>query len=242
MPGQKQHTSTVQGLFDQKASTWSNRYSSALRTRLEAFSRALKKHGNPDQPLLDYGCGSGVLSQKALELGYNVSCIDLSFSMLEQTRFMFVQNQSNHKLICGLDSCLKDKQYFGTILCSSVVEYMTHPKQFMQHCSNLLAKDGTLIVSVPNKLSAVRAFESIAKPGAFLTKHVPLPAKIRSYQTYLTISKNRYSCRDLQKLADHSGLKLVELSFLGDHARAIPAMHGIGIRFPMILAVMKKTH
>ena len=78
------HRVNVKNLFDSKAPKWTSKYQNKLYHRINAFISALKKPCPPGSAVLDFGCGSGVLTLKAIESGYNVFGIDISDQMIKE--------------------------------------------------------------------------------------------------------------------------------------------------------------
>src|SRR5690606_34434534 len=104
--------------------------------------------------LLDYGCGSGVLSRKLAQSGHSVTGVDQSVNMLaEAAKNMYgIPRRLMPRLIhSGVsdETAYADRQYDG-ILCLGVLEYVENPPALAAQLAENLKPGGFLMVSVPN--------------------------------------------------------------------------------------------
>jgi 2-polyprenyl-6-hydroxyphenyl methylase/3-demethylubiquinone-9 3-methyltransferase len=82
-------------------------------------------------------------------------------------------------------------QSFDGILCSSVVEYVSEPDLVFSEFSRILKPNGCLILSVPNKLSAMRGIQHFSR-------HIMSKFGIDIFG-YLTVSVNDFSKNEINR-------------------------------------------
>jgi 2-polyprenyl-6-hydroxyphenyl methylase/3-demethylubiquinone-9 3-methyltransferase len=105
-------------------------------------------------------------------------------------RLSFVRVQTIARL--ALDSCFLDG-----ILCSSVLEYVSDPEACLNEFSRVLKPGGLLLVSVPNRNSAVRRMQVAGHyMGNLLGQH---------WLRFLDYSRHQYSRREFERLLTHAG-------------------------------------
>jgi len=100
-------------------------------------------------PALDFGCGTGRVTQLLLELGYSVTGYDLSLGMLTQARARLghragVTFTADHEQIQSL---------WPLIVSLGVLDYYPDTTPLWQEWSKILASNGMLIVTAPNASS-----------------------------------------------------------------------------------------
>ncbi len=104
-----------------------------------------------ERKILDLGCGNGWLVNYLIERGYDAYGTDASISGIEiagkknKNRF-FIQDLSKN----DLPSELEDVQ-FNTIISTEVIEHLYAPKEYLDLCKKILAKNGggELILTTP---------------------------------------------------------------------------------------------
>lgn len=106
--------------------------------------------------ILDVGCGEGFLLLHFKEAGWNVLGLDFSDEgILKQNPELiadFVKGNVYKELEVLLDKNEKhDVVYLGNIL-----EHVIDPLGLVRKCSDLLSKDGILIITVPNDFSIIQ--------------------------------------------------------------------------------------
>lgn len=208
-------TKAVINLFDNKSSGWDDKYSNgALVERLKSFSKYVQNYSNPDQTLLDIGCGSGVFSQHFNELGYDVCGIDISEGMIKHSKSKEYQNANKIQFVHGslYDMCDKLK-VADNIVCSSVLEYVDDDKLFLDICYRLLSPGGTLFITVPNLVSSVRKKEILFKKFSCLFWPFIFVPKVRKFLQYLKVSSNWYTINSFKQLAKSLRYEVVENVF-----------------------------
>lgn len=102
-----------------------------------------------DRRILDIGCGSGFLTGKLLDLGFDVYGVDASISGINSASkhypgHFFMINPSLAELPNELIEIT-----FDTIIATEVIEHLYDPKGFIQFCYKILPPGGELILSTP---------------------------------------------------------------------------------------------
>lgn len=140
-----------------------------------------------NKKLLDFGCGVGGFLMKAREMASMALGIELEIRLQE-----FFQSQ---KLIVykNLEELSKENIKFDIITAFHVVEHLPDPLQILSQLSNLLEKDGEIIIEVPNA------------DDALLTLY---KSKEFSHFTYWSQHLYLFNQANLLKLIKKAGFKL----------------------------------
>ena len=157
--------------FDRLASPFRERYqrSAAFRERRALFldaARAAKAHSSGLR-CLDLGCGPGVLSQDLAALGFSVTGVDFSEEMVAQARAAAPEQRF---VVGELEGFLEEEERrcaprAALIVCSSVLEYLPDPLRVLRLAAGRLEESGTMLLSIPNRASILRALEPLARRG-----------------------------------------------------------------------------
>jgi SAM-dependent methyltransferase len=142
--------------FDQFASSFARATDRRIRkgryVRGELFLAAVRRAVKPGGVLLDYGCGPGRLSRMFALNGYRVLGVDPSAAMIAEATAQETQglplefrvrSSLTHEIPSELDA----------IVCSSVIEYISKPRELLTCCSDHLRDSGHLIISFANRTS-----------------------------------------------------------------------------------------
>jgi 2-polyprenyl-3-methyl-5-hydroxy-6-metoxy-1,4-benzoquinol methylase len=209
---------SVASLFDSKADSWSQKYGSKLQNRHAVYNEALRRYYRPAARLLDAGCGSGALTCLALDIGYEVTAVDVSEKMISACRTATAERSPGPTILNG-DITVLSSQFalFDCIVCSSVFEYIPNPSRYLSMMSSLLVRKGYLFISIPNVLSIERVIEAVARPFACMSTPIGLPSRLDAYRKYLVLSKNRLSLSAFESLSSGNALSVVERTWFGNH-------------------------
>jgi 2-polyprenyl-3-methyl-5-hydroxy-6-metoxy-1,4-benzoquinol methylase len=107
--------------------------------------------------VLDFGCGSGYGSFELSKVAEHVIATDISYEAVEYAKENF--RNSNLKY-CHISEISEQK--FDLITSFQVIEHVSNERDYVHLLKELLADDGILLISTPNK--EVRLFKSIQKP------------------------------------------------------------------------------
>ncbi|MDX2049860.1 MAG: bifunctional 2-polyprenyl-6-hydroxyphenol methylase/3-demethylubiquinol 3-O-methyltransferase UbiG [Rickettsiaceae bacterium] len=151
--------------------------------------------------VLDVGCGGGIASIPLARLGFKVTGIDPGAENIESaTNAAKLQTLDAEFLSASCEDLIEQKKVFDIVLCLEVLEHVDNPENFIKSLSQLVQKDGILILSTINrnlksKLLAIYAAEYLLRL---------VPAGTHEWQKFLKPSelvnfcaKNRLKCLDI---------------------------------------------
>ena len=101
--------------------------------------------------ILDIGCGGGLLCEPLKRLGATVTGIDASKQNIEVAKFHANEMNLNIDYIHCEPEKLKIDKKFDVILNMEVVEHVSNIDLFIEHCSQLIEKNGIMFVATINK-------------------------------------------------------------------------------------------
>lgn len=105
-------------------------------------------------PVLDYGCGTGLLVNALRELGFeNVAGIDISAEQIAMSK----KHIAGCDVIVDLaDYCARHEKRYGTIFFMDVLEHIDRSQQIqtIKRLEQLTQPGGKLVISVPNANSS----------------------------------------------------------------------------------------
>ena len=173
---------------------------------LEAGHAALRDSSQERPLCFDLGCGPGAISVELAQLGFEVIGVDASKAMIELANAAAVQAgpsvASRCSFVCDdLSAFLAGNQRVADyILSSSVFEYLPDPVTVLDLVSRHLTASGRFAVSIPNRRSLLRHFQSL------------LLLRLAEDQRYTSHWRNSMDERAL--IADGGGLGLVPIHTL----------------------------
>jgi len=207
-------SSLVRELFDAKAADWSSKYAPGgrLAGRLAGLALAVEHEAAQDARLLDLGCGTGELSRRLASGGRQVTGCDISEAMLTRAAELdpagivaWIPLAPGWRTLPFTDSS------FGTVVISSVLEYVHDPLSFLRECARVLEPGGTLLCTVPDMRHLVRWIEGLL---GLVVRALPLGncghQRLDCYLTYLKVSTQRHPARQWRKIAALTGLDAVD--------------------------------
>ena len=184
-----------------------------MRHRIEAITRPLRDRLSAGSRVLDFGCGSGDVTLALKRAGFNVSGFDVSRAMLAAARqrcegeqIEFVQGEPGEysRLPFGPGT-------FRGVVASSVLEYVPNPLAQIAELARVLANNGLLVITVPNRFHWRRRLES------FLQALMKFPLVCRlgylfsgrgmAYLGYLALSINRFSLGKWAAMLSENGMR-----------------------------------
>ena len=101
--------------------------------------------------ILDIGCGGGLLCEPLKRLGAQVTGIDVSKNNIEVAKTHAKEMNLNINYICASPENLMLENKFDVILNMEVVEHVSNIDLFIEHCSQLIEKNGIMFVATINK-------------------------------------------------------------------------------------------
>lgn len=213
----------LQAFFDRKARSWHKKYTAGgkLHSRLETFTRPMLALRPPPARVLDFGCGTGAISMALHRLGYQVTGCDIAESMLQAARREWKKAPVEWlKLPPDWSSLPFANGSFDAVIASSVFEYLADVTSVARELARILTPGGLLLFSVPNPYSRTRRWENILWAILLHPKWSSCFSAIRvvkSYATYLQLSRNRYGAGWWEAVLRSVELAPVEKSHFSDH-------------------------
>ncbi|WP_114971809.1 class I SAM-dependent methyltransferase [Rhodoferax ferrireducens] len=128
----------------------------------EFLAAVTLKHMKIGSSLLDIAAGSGAMSQRLSDMGYQVTATDY-----------VTENFKLHSSIPFVTSNLNElfsNEYslsFEAIIASEIIEHLENPRHFARECFKLLAPGGKLVLSTPN-IDSPASIASFLRSGTFL--------------------------------------------------------------------------
>jgi SAM-dependent methyltransferase len=194
----------TEAFFDTRSDEWNELYIKDARfqrrfARITNFlSRVLPDHpGNA----LDVGCGSGVFSRYLAGLGWNVTAIDSSSSMIEEARKTTPGGSIDYQ--ASTIEAFENGRPFDAIIALSMLEYVEDDEASIGKLRSLLSANGVLVVSVPNRAGLLRKLEGILFGIRTVTRNRIFGRR----GEYLKYQKRQYSPFELDLLMWQFGLK-----------------------------------
>lgn len=147
------------------ADDFSGKYSvkPAFVERMSIWRELIEETFSTDDCIVDLGCGGGQFSMIAAKVCREVLSIDGSNEMLELCRENAAQLGLQNIKFKSIDLNKLESDLIGTfdgVILSSVVEYLDDLNGFMEKVSLILKPGGKVIISMPNRLSIYRLFET----------------------------------------------------------------------------------
>ena len=154
----------VRQLFDKESASWGDRYDRPAATlsqldvtaRLIVANRMVKEAdmaAASQTSILDLGCGTGEGTARIYGEGMTVVATDLSTEMVRNAirRFPFLRG-------CVADAAALpfEAERFDIVQSLGVLEYIGPYEQALQEMRRVIKPSGTLVISVPNRLSLFR--------------------------------------------------------------------------------------
>jgi 2-polyprenyl-3-methyl-5-hydroxy-6-metoxy-1,4-benzoquinol methylase len=191
--------------------------------RLEIIIKTLTSYLPPDAPVLDVGCGNGIISRGVGSKGFNVLGIDVSKKAIERAREL--NNLPNVKFeVISAEQLVSDGKKYRGVICSEVLEHLNHPEKLLRTLHESLADDGILIVTVPNgygprELFVTKPVINMERKKNFMWKVVTKSKKALGYSG-TTVQSDAddlthvqfFSKKALYKLAAENNFRIVNFS------------------------------
>lgn len=123
----------------------------------------------PVKKILDIGCGRGDFIKVAENKGYLVAGIDFDETNIEIARRNF---GLKNVYATTIEEFLSEnpKKRFDIITFFEVLEHLPDPRSFIKNVKKLLAQEGYIVVSVPNRKRFTNTIAYLDKPPYHLTR------------------------------------------------------------------------
>lgn len=121
----------------------------ADQKRLNFIANAVASRAGKHGKVLDVGCGNGVISIQLGRLGFNVTGIDVSEKTIQTASSNNPFEHVSFKVLSA-EELVATGELFDVIICSEVLEHLSHPEQLLKTLYLSLKPNGILIVTVPN--------------------------------------------------------------------------------------------
>ena len=152
----------------------------------EIVNEKLNKYTHLPASIIDYGCGSGNISKKLKDNGFQVTAVDQNENALNIAR---TKNAANNYVQKDITEEITDNKetYDGAVLIN--VMYSISQKNRMQVCKNLyslLKPDGIVVVVNPKK-----NFSSLLFATNSFSEHIK-KEKLKAFRTIITKARDYY--------------------------------------------------
>lgn len=193
---QQTQTEETVSAFDQWSGHWSGHYAQngEMGGRIDRFVAALSARVTDGARVLDYGCGTGEITQALAAKGWRAEGCDMSSAMIDKAR------QGGGAALDWI-TLLPEKplplpfedEAFAAVISSSVFEYLASPEVVIAELNRILAPGGWFMFTVPDPRHPIRRKE---EKKAVLARNQLFWRLIRltrweSEFRYLRISVNR---------------------------------------------------
>jgi len=206
--------------FDIRSHNWTGLYKRAsFKDRLNLFVELSSEYFSPQSRILDYGCGTGVLTRCLANAGFTVHGLDASSGMIRQATESLDQNQHNTVCFEKIDpeawNCTEES--YDGVVCSSVLEYVNDDVGLLRKFSNCLKAKGVLLISIPNQRSFLGTLEDAIRRI--------LPVLGFNRDKDVQFSWRRYTVDSISKQLSAANFELDRVVYF-----EVPKLGGAGVR------------
>lgn len=127
----------------------------------EFTARHVRHHCNQGDVLLDIAAGSGAMTLRLIDSGFNVIATDyVSENFRLHQSIPFFQADLNDRFSSG-----REVQFDG-VVASEIIEHLENPRHFARECFKVLKPGGKIILSTPN-IDCAASIISFMRAGTF---------------------------------------------------------------------------
>lgn len=108
------------------------------------------------KPVLDVGCGAGLLSEALAAAGAKVTALDLSPELIEVAQLHLLESglHVDYRLASIAQVAAGQPAHFAMVTCMELLEHVPDPQALIADCARALAPGGRLIISTLNRTVA----------------------------------------------------------------------------------------
>jgi 2-polyprenyl-3-methyl-5-hydroxy-6-metoxy-1,4-benzoquinol methylase len=97
--------------------------------------------------LLDAGCGTGLFSKRAVDLGAKVTSLDIGKKLLDETG----KKTMSQKIVADICNIPFVTESFDIVISSECIEHTLNPENAVNEMCRVLKKKGILVITTPNR-------------------------------------------------------------------------------------------
>lgn len=163
--------------------------------------------------LLDLGCGSGQFLLSLTEMGSEVTGLDYSRTLLNDSQVRLREaGVIKSKLILADASLIPIRDgYFDSVICIGVIDYVCDMGKVLGEIRRVLKDTGTAVISVPKKFSPFFLFRS--RFGGYLRRRLfglpPILTAATNAQMRKELEKARFKIEDITQVYSTMNIFLV---------------------------------
>lgn len=179
------------------------------------------------QPLLDVGCGGGILTESLAKSNAKVTGIDQSLELIQIAK---LHQKTSHLDIDYYHTTIEEfksqnRQKFNIITCLELLEHVPNPQQLLTDAIHLLKPNGSLFVSTINRTPKAFALAIVAAEYIFRL----LPQGTHDYKKLIKPAEiaawaRKHQC-DLIKITGMSYNPLQQTFYLTHNTSMLYTMH-----------------
>jgi 2-polyprenyl-3-methyl-5-hydroxy-6-metoxy-1,4-benzoquinol methylase len=194
----------------------------ADKKRLRFIVDAITKNIPAGEEVLDVGCGNGIITAAVGKSGFLVTGIDSSEKTIALAKSSNDLPNVKFMVVAAGDLAVQPGK-FAAIICSEVLEHLSHPSALLDILKKSLKDNGILLVTVPNgrgprELLVTKPVQHLQKKNNLAWKLVSAIKKVLRYKG-TTIQSSAEDLRHIQfftpaslrKLASASGFRIVSI-------------------------------
>lgn len=153
------------------------------------------------QPVLDVGCGGGILSEAMAQAGAIVTGIDAAQKALTVAKLHALESgvQLDYQNTIAEDHASEHAGAYDVVTCMELLEHVPNPASLMQACAQLVKPGGRIFLSTINRNPKAYA---LAVLGAEYIMRL-LPKGTHDYAKFIKPS-------ELARMARQAGLQLID--------------------------------
>jgi 2-polyprenyl-3-methyl-5-hydroxy-6-metoxy-1,4-benzoquinol methylase len=122
----------------------------------ELVNENLRHYSNNQSKILDVGCGEGFLLSHFKDAGWKVLGLDFSDEGVRKQNPRLIKDVIKGNVYSELDNLLMTNDKYNVVNLGNILEHVINPSKLVIRCSDLLTKDGLLIITVPNDFSRLQ--------------------------------------------------------------------------------------